>query len=278
MDGNGQDSELVVERAAVPTPLEVQLDSQKAIARIGAIAQVIDGCAKASIQRTNAADWVKMGKGYYLQASGAQKIRSIWGIYYRDRKVTKEINQDGTYSYLVEGVVGSKVLDQLYGEVTIEIDGGRSSNDPFFVKGNREPDPLDVRKAALSNWEARAVTALLGLKNLNAEDLTRNGVKVEAITGVDYAKGAEGGGNTTVISDGQRKRLFAIGRDAKVADETVKELLAQYGWTSSSQITRDKYEEVCLVVQGGPAAVAKQIVKLAGLKTEPVREPGEDNG
>src|SRR3990167_8687741 len=107
MDGNGQDSELVVERAAVPTPLEVQLDSQKAIARIGAIAQVIDGCAKASIQRTNAADWV------------------------------------------------------------------------------------------------------------------RNGVKVEAIIGVDYAKGAEGGGNPAVISEAQAKRFYAISSGARVANETV---------------------------------------------------------
>ena len=276
MDGNGQDSELIVERAAVPTPLEVQLDSQKAIARIGAIAQVIDGCAKASIQRTNAADWVKMGKGYYLQASGAQKIRPIWGIYFRDRRVIKEMNPDGTYSYLATCVVGSKVLDQLYGEVTIEIDGGRSSNDPFFVKGNREPDPLDVRKAALANLESRAVTALLGLKNLNAEDLARNGVKVEAIIGVDYAKGAEGGGNTAVISEAQAKRLYAIASGARVANETVKDLLSRYGWTSSSQITREKYEEVVLVVQGGPAAVARQIVKLAGLKAEATREPGED--
>src|SRR3990167_5941964 len=277
MDGNGQDSELVVERAAVPTPLEVQLDSQKAIARISAIAQVIDGCAKASIQRTNAADWVKMGKGYYLQASGAQKIRSIWGIYYRDRKVTKEVNQDGTYSYLVEGIVGSKVLDQLYGEVTIEIDGGRSSNDPFFVKNNRDVDPLDVRKASLANWESRAVTALLGLKNLNAEDLARNGVKVEAIIGVDYQKGAEGGGQSgVVISEAQPKRLWAIASQSKVAEDTLKDLLKRYGFDSTYKVGRDKYEEIVAIVEGGPAKVAKKIVELAGFKTE--RQPGEDHG
>lgn len=274
MDGNGQDQELIVERVAGPTPLEVQLDSQKAIARIGAIAQVIDGCAKASIQRTNAADWVKMGKGYYLQASGAQKIRPIWGIYFRDRRVVKEVNADGTYSYLATCVVGSKVLDQLYGEVTIEIDGGRSSNDPFFVKGQREPDPLDVRKAALANLESRAVTALLGLKNLNAEDLARNGVKVESIVGVDYAKGAEGGGNTSVISEAQGKRLYAIASGSRVANETVKELLARYGWTSSTQILRSRYDEICTTVQGGPASVAKKILELAGMTTE--RHPGED--
>lgn len=262
MNDTEQAQDLVVEQAATPTPLEVQLDSQKAVARISAIAQVIDGCAKASIQRTNASDWVKMGQGYYLQASGAQKIRPIWGIYFRDRRVVKEQNEDGTYSYLATCVVGSKVLDQLYGEVTIEIDGGRSSNDPFFAKGTRTPDHLDVRKAALANLESRAVTALLGLKNMNAEDLRRNGVQVEAITGVDYAKGAEGGGNTTVISDGQRKRLYAISKEARVAEETVKELLSRYGWTSSTQITRNKYEEIVEAVQGGPAAVAKKIMAL----------------
>lgn len=270
-----QDQELIVEQAAVPTPLEVQLDSQKAIARIGAIAQVIDGCAKASIQRTNAADWVKMGRGYYLQASGAQKIRPIWGIYFRDRKVTKEVNPDGTYSYLATCVVGSKVLDQLYGEVTIEIDGGRSSNDPFFAKGNREPDPLDVRKAALANLESRAVTALLGLKNLDANDLARNGVKVEAITGVEYAKGAEGGGNTSLISEGQCKRLYAISRESRVSDETCKQLLERYGFSSSKLITRDKYDKIVTVVMGGPAAVAKKIVELAGFPVQ--RDPGEDS-
>ena len=276
MNGEG-DRELVVEQAAVPTPLEVQLDSQKAIARISAIAQVIDGCAKASIQRTNASDWVKMGKGYYLQASGAQKIRPIWGIYFRDRKVTKEINPDGSYAYLVEGVVGSKVLDQLYGEVTIEIDGGRSSNDPFFVKNNREVDPLDVRKASLANWESRAVTALLGLKNLNADDLKRNGILVDQIAGVEYQKGAEGGGQAgVVISEAQAKRLWAIARQSKVADDTLKDLLQRYGFDSTYKVGRDKYDEIVTLVQGGPAKVAKKIVELAGFKTE--RQPGEDHG
>ena len=268
-------NDTIVERGAVPTPLEVQLDSQKAIARIGAIAQVIDGCAKTSIQRTNHADWVKMGDGYYLQASGAQKIRPIWGIYYRDRKVTKEMNPDGTYGFLVTGIVGSKVLDQLYGEVTIEVDGGRSSADPFFKgrDGTKEADPLDVRKAALSNWEARAVTALLGLKNLNAEDLKRNGIAVDHVTAFTYTKGAEGGGQTGLISEGQQKRLYAISREARVVEDSVKELLARYGFTSSKLITRAVYDEICTVVQGGPQAVAKKILEKA---TFPPSEPGED--
>lgn len=265
----------IVEQVSSPTAIEIQLDSQKVVSRIASVNQVIDGAVKVSLQRTNPSDWVKMGDKLYLQASGAQKLRAVWGLYYRERHSTKETNPDGTYSYIVTGIIGSKLLDGLYGEVTLEIEGGRSSNDPFFTKGNREPDPLDVRKAALANWEARAVTALLGLGNLSANDLIKNGVDVSQITGVNYTKGAEGGGNTSVISDGQRKRLYAISKEAKVAEETVKELLARYGWSSSSQITREKYDEVCLVVQGGPAAVAKHILKLSGIKAEPVREPGE---
>ena len=264
------EKEMVVEQAATPTPLEVHLDSQKAIARIGAIAQVLDGCAKASIQRTNAADWVRMGKGYYLQATGAQKIRPIWGIYFRDRQVTKDMNPDGSYSFLVTGIIGSKVLDQLYGEVTIEIDGGRSSNDPFFTgrDGKTDPDPLDVRKASLANWEARAVTALLGLKNLNAEDLKRNGIVVDQVQGVDYQQSAEGGGKTGLISDGQRKRLYAIYKGAGVTDDATKRLLEVYGFTSSTDVSREKYDEIVTVLQGGAEKVAQKIASVIKQQTD----------
>jgi len=250
--------EAVVEKAGVPTPLEVELDSQKAIARISAIAHVIDGCAKVSIQRTNPKDWVKMGDSYYLQAAGAQKIRPIWGIYYRDREVTRESNPDGSYSYIVTGKVGSKVLDQLYGEVIIEIDGGRSSSDAFFTgkDGNKVPDPMDIRKAALANWEARAVTALLGLKNMSAEDLQHNGISVSGIAKVDYQKGAEGGGKTEFISAAQQKRLFAICKANGLSENQLKTYLTlHHNVDSTSQIKRGKqYENICYWAETGGSA------------------------
>ena len=278
-------NDLVVEQAAVPTPLEVQLDSQKAIARIGAITAVIDGCAKISLQRTNHLDWVRqvarakdgsLKESFYLQATGARKVRPIFGIYYRNRVTTKEALPDGEYAYLVTGEVGSKVLDQLYGEVVIDVDGGRSSSESYFRgrDGKKTVDPLDVRKAALSNWEARAVTALLGLGNLSENDLKHNGVDTSQIAKAEYQSGAEGGGQTGLISEAQAKRLYAIASGARVVNETVKELLARYGWTSSSQITRARYEEICLIVQGGPAAVAKKIIEMA--PSNPTRDPGED--
>lgn len=261
--------DVVVERQATPTALEVQLDAQRVIARIGAIAQVIEGCAKTSIQRTNAQDWVKQtsrdGKeSYYLQATGAQKIRPVWGIYYRSREVTKESLPDGSYAYLVTGEVGSKVLDQLYGEVVIQIDGGRSASDGFFTgkDGTKKFDPLDVRKAALANWESRAVTALLGLKNVTAEDLKRNGIDVSGVTSVAYEQGAEGGGQTNVISDAQRKRMWSIGKKAGVSDDQIKALCHAFGFPSTQKVERgERYEAICGILERGPESVSQAIAE-----------------
>lgn len=257
-----QIQEVVAEQIGQPTALEIQLDSTKAIARISAIANVIEGCAKVSIQRTNPKDWVRMkhfnkqtGKtteSFYLQATGTQKIRPVWGIYYRDRQVTKEAYPDGSYAYIVTGKVGSKVLDYLYGEVVIEIDGGRSSGDSFFTKGGREPDPMDVRKAALANWEARAVTALIGLKNMSAEDLRKNGINPELVAGFEFQAGSEGGGKTELISQAQQKRLFAIASQSGVsADFIKKHLLEKYKIDSSTHIKRSDYDAIIKWVERG---------------------------
>ena len=54
-----------------------------------------------------------------------------------------------------------------------------------------------------------------------------------------------------VISEPQRKRLFAISKKAGVTDEEMKAFLVGYGFTSSKLITRDKYEEICTRAENG---------------------------
>lgn len=179
---NGDTHELVVEQAATPTPLEVQLDSQKAIARISAIAQVIDGCLKIALQRTTATDWRCASDQLVLQHSGIMKCRVLFGIYFRGRETTREPRDGNTYAVVVTGTVGSKLLDSLYGEVTLDAEGERLSTDAFF--GKRVPDYRDVRKAALLNFECRAVTALLGLSRVTTHDLSACGVEVNQIESV----------------------------------------------------------------------------------------------
>lgn len=237
-----------------------EIDSLAVIRRIEAITRSIDGAVKVSLQRTNSSDWVKMGEKYYLQASGCQKIRAVWGIYFRDKEVLREDRADGSYSYYVTGLVGSQLLDRFYGkEITVEADGGRSSNDPFFAKGNREADPMDVRKAAVSNFEARAISSFLGLKNFTSQDLKNNGINPDAVAKVEYSKGSEGGGNTSTISDAQAKRLFAITSQAGVKQEDLKTWLKKrYGVDSSAKILRKDYEEICNSVQAGEMPMKTQ--------------------
>jgi len=284
--------EAAIERASVPTPLEVELDSQKAIARIAAIAQTIDGCVKVSIQRTNPKDWVRMlhnqkqadgsyikVESFYLQASGAQKIRPVWGIYFRDRQISRENYPDGTYAYVVSGTVGSKVLDQLYGEVVIDIEGGRNANDAFFTgkDGNNTVDPMDVRKASLANWEARAITALLGLKNMSAEDLKKNNIDTTQVAGFQFQEGSQGGGKTQLISQAQGKRLFAICKSANVSQDALKQhLFVEYSLTSTADIPRDKYEAICNWAQSGGQNTNNGRQQEAQRQKEALREPGEE--
>lgn len=237
------------ELAAIPTGLEVQLDAAKALGRIQQITTVIDGCTKISLQRTNPRDWVRMTDGqgvekFYLQASGVQKVRAIWGIYYEGRTMKKEQLPNGHFSYITEGRVGSRVLDGLYGQTTIEVVGARSSADPFFSKQAGGIDEQDVRKAALANWEVRAVTALLGLGNMLEADLTKNGIAVAAIPTFSYKKGGAPGGDKTFITEPQAKRLYTLAHGSGWNDDQIKAVLLKKGYDSSLKIPRSEYEAI----------------------------------
>lgn len=229
-----------------------EIDALKVIRRVDAITKAIDGAVKVSLQRTNSSDWVKMGDKYYLQASGCQKVRGVFGIYFRNKSVIREDYSD-SYGYFVTGLIGSEFLDRLYGkEVTMECDGGRSSKDAFFTgkDGKKEPDPMDIRKAAVSNFEARAISSFLGIKNFTQEDLTKNGININAIQKVDYQKGAEGGGNSSLISEAQRKRLWAICKSKSVSEDSLRKYLKiAHKIDSTEKITRTTYESICNAVE-----------------------------
>lgn len=55
----------------------------------------------------------------------------------------------------------------------------------------------------------------------------------------------EGHPEPAIISEPQRKRLYAISKSNHWDDEGVKILLAEYGFASSKDITADKYNEIC---------------------------------
>jgi len=245
-------------------------NADKALDKINSITKVIDGAVRLALQRTKAQDWVLMGGKYYLQASGVEKITSVFGIYARNMRMEKEILEGGGYAYICSGEAGSKLLDSLYGETTIQIEGIRSSNDPFFAKGDRTVDPMDVRKAARANFLVRAAKAMLGFGNYSQEDLRKMGVQLDQVAAVTYQKGAEGGGNTNVISEAQQKRLFAISSKMQIGNNVLKDWLkAKYNIDSTSKILRKDYEAICNAVESGNLPAPKPLPSVDVNKPAP---------
>lgn len=59
--------------------------------------------------------------------------------------------------------------------------------------------------------------------------------------------------HTEPISDGQRKRMYAIARNAGMNDAQFKQELERMGYKSSKDVGRDNYEEICQFLEGWKA-------------------------
>jgi hypothetical protein len=146
-----------------------------------------------SLKITGARDWVDMGGKPYLQASGAEKLCWLWGIYWKDLHIEPTLSEavrlfkeNEAVSFEVIGVVGSRTLG-----LELVIYGGRSSEDEFFTtrwegqgqsrhkvqRPMSQVDVLDVRKSAVTNWIANAVTRLLGLRGMAWDELKAHGIQ-----------------------------------------------------------------------------------------------------
>lgn len=56
---------------------------------------------------------------------------------------------------------------------------------------------------------------------------------------------AKGQQDPNLISEPQRKRFWAIAKDSGASAEQIKAFLADYGFDSTTAITKDAYEEIC---------------------------------
>lgn len=61
----------------------------------------------------------------------------------------------------------------------------------------------------------------------------------------NITSGEERPERTRLISDAQRKRMYAMAKHAGWSDEQIQALLASLGFLHSADVTRDKYEAIC---------------------------------
>jgi hypothetical protein len=208
----------------------------------------------------------------YLQAPGVEAIVRPLGIFYERAPVPRRVNLEDKeggsfYSYECEGWIESRFLG-----CRIWWQGGATSRDKFFTS-QRSWDPLvdylDVSKKAVTNWLVGGVARLAGLRNPDPEIMRMAGIPVERIKRPDFsgARGLEGA--EEAISEPQSKRLYAIYKNANMAEEVFKKKLVELGAVKDGKPTtlavkKRDYDRLCAWVQAGGQEAPKD------------REPGQE--
>lgn len=182
------------------------------------LVQRSDQLAKRCIVVTKPQDWLVMGEKLYLQATGTERLQMYLQLVMESPGVEREDYPDGTFAYVVRGRMASR----LFG-IIVAVDGGRWSGDEFFDQfTERRPDryfkavgdepaftqgeklkwrmehrlpvdPIEVRKAAHTNWKNRGVSMIAGLRGLTIKDLAAAGFDTSSIQAISYDSGGKGG-------------------------------------------------------------------------------------
>lgn len=171
--------------------------AEQAEKRVEAIIKI----KKVALMVTNKYDWTNQQDRPYLQVSGSEKIANLFNISWRIDEPRLEFEDDGHFTYTFKGEFS-------LGGRTIEVEGSRSSKDPFFKKYDwtkgedgksiktEKPisaiDKRDVKMAALTNLLGNGISRILGIRNLQWSDLQEfAGIKKEEVAGIEYRKSGE---------------------------------------------------------------------------------------
>jgi hypothetical protein len=292
----------VIDDAEPTGPLMMtKVDPAAEMAKFDAANQLLAKLVPATIKATKPQDWLKMGDKVYLQATGLERIAPLWGLCFSEPKIVREDYPDNTFGYGVSGWVRSR-----FG-VSHHV-GGRSSADPFFDSFDEEkpsgwrdmqpgeraewkakhrlpPDPMEVRKAAVTNWMVRAGSMICGLRGLTLADLQAQ--KIDGVAAVEYGKGQKGGATATSDLTARRTALWndilkRTSGDADAAHSLLKDITKYDAYKNKKTgkdvpanpgaANTDSLSEYALQIAEGK--VSKHPV--FGDEAQAQREPGEE--
>jgi hypothetical protein len=248
-----------------PPDVETEMDGPFALARVDArdmlaefeaSAELHPKLVRASIRMTKPQDWLEMGGKVYLQGTGVERMATPWGLIFGEPTVTREDYPDGEFAYIVTGPVGSRKTGVYYRAIP----GGRSSRDPFFdsydeekpqgfkdlTPGEREqwkrahrvmPDPMEVRKAAYTNWQTRGASMVTGMRGLTAKDLEEQGLT--GVKSVAFTSGGKGGDTTPGDLKAEGTKLWneilrRTGGDVPDAKKVLKDITSYAAYTNQA--------------------------------------------
>src|SRR5574343_323521 len=181
---------------------------------------------------TRASHWVNHGKAdkpkYSLQGPGAESLCNPLSISFDRPELRREDVTDDKgdfYIWWCEGYVESRTLGRRGWYV-----GYCDSRDQFFNARpgwNPKTGSGDVKKASMMNWIVNGVSRIAGLRDPDPKTLEAAGIELKDIPGVDYSGKDKTAEDKSLISDGQRKRLWAICKEQNVSEVALKEYFAK---------------------------------------------------
>lgn len=201
-------------------------------------------------------DWVIFGGKDTQKAeigfAGSARIASTLGISFTNWTGIKQTGTDEKgewYRWEFE-------CDASMGKRMVRVYGRAGSRDKFFGKKDGEFKPLhdvdegNVKMAARRAAMKEGTKVICGLHHMDPEFLISKGVKLTSAGGYEFkpkADGANGAApaNGSKISDPQRKRLWAICKNAGKTEAQIKEYLKGFNIESTTDIEKKDYEKIC---------------------------------
>lgn len=214
---------------------------------------------------------------YALQGPGAEALMNPLGISFEKPHVYREDQKDDQgeyYLYWCEGYMESRTLGRRGWYI-----GYCDSRDQFFTARpgwNPKTGQGDVKKSAMTNWIVNGVTRIAGIRDPDPKNLAAAGLDAALIGKVDYSGRRSPEKDAEVISEGQRKRLWAIARDHEVSEDAIKK---HFNLASFNDIKRGQYDGIVKWAEEGgkesPAGAANIGTPVTS-PPEPTPQPAGD--
>lgn len=142
--------------------------------------------------------------------------------------------------YYIEA--SAKFIDAETGEV-VEVKGLAREED-----SKKGMDSSQLTGSTSSYARKYALNGLFAIDDTKDSDTTNAHGKLDSkpkqtTTNINIQPNMQSMSEANIISEGQMKRMYVLAKGK--SPEMVKEIIGKYGFTSSKDVTRDKYKNIC---------------------------------
>jgi hypothetical protein len=202
--------------------------AQQAEKRVEAVKKI----KQIALSVTNPTDWTDQQGKPYLAASGSEKVANLFSISWQIDEPKCETEDDGHYTYSYMGTFS-------LGGRSIQVEGSRSSKDPFFkkydyiddgaghiTKGPEKPlserDRRDVKMAAMTNLLGNGITRILGIRNLTWDDLKEYAHITQEMVNSKVKYRQKDADKPPITEPGKKAKIEPLTTTIQVTDVSVK--------------------------------------------------------